>query len=291
MINTLKQTIYDCSDSFVSQAINLLPFAGDTSINGKRILARNSQINRIRGHILPQPDRAAGLFAPDTISWLRSCATEAKLSNNSRDHLNQTAVYIVPVLGITNRPLPGYKRAGFNLFKTTAKIVASGKVKNLDQCIIEFSPRFPVSFKDFNEELDRQICFAGGTIKKKGRLAFYAHGLSNAALASDLEAFRLCALKTMPVINIDWLDMDSSWDIFWNPCSNLKPMQKNLEAKLIRVLDQIIEQVCASRCNVIVNDKSSFFDSTYLPYRDCNDLPKLSKASTMHILDASDLKY
>ena len=268
MINILRQTICNYSDSLADQVADLLPFSVNSGV---------PYVNRVRGRILPRPDGATGLFAPDTISWLRSYAAEATLSDIGRDCSNQTVVFTLPLLGITNRPLPGYKKGGFNLFKTIAKVIALGEVKNLDQCIIEFGSRFPVSAKDFNDELSRQICAAGGTINKKARLILYAHGLSNAALTSDLETLRLCALKTIPVINIDWLNIDSNWDVIWNPCTNLKPVRKKLEAKLTKFLDQMIEQICASRCDVIVNDTMSFFDSAYLSYRDNQHLPNLSK--------------
>jgi hypothetical protein len=256
---------------------NLFPFPVNAEVNGKRILTRESYNNRIRARILPKPNRTIGLFAPDTITWLRSCATESICPDNDRDSKNQTLVFTMPILGITNRPLPGYKKGGFNLFKTIATVIVSDNVKNFDQCTIEFSSRFPLSVKDFNDELSRQICFAGRPFKKKGRLVIYAHSLNNAALPSDLEALRLCALKTMPVINIDWLDTNETWELIWNPCSKLKPLQIQLEKKLVKFLDRLIEQVCASRCNVIFAESRSFIDSIYLPYRSRIGLPALNK--------------
>ena len=275
MINTLKQTICDYSSSLAYLANNVLPFS-DGNTNTNKLFARGRCADRVRAKILPQSSGISGLFAPDTLSWLRQLSKlESGDSNNGYNRSNQV-VFTLTILGVTNRPLPGYKKAGFNLFKTIVKVIAADNIKNLDQCIIEFSPRFPVSMKDFESELSHQICIGGGRFSKKGRLTFFAHGLNNAALASDLEALRLCVIKTMPVINIDWLNIDSSWDVMWNPCASLKPEQKKLEAKLTRVLDGIIEQACASNCNIIVDDSKSFFDTTYLSYRGRHELPKLN---------------
>jgi len=241
----------------------------------KRFCARHSCVDRVRACIEPQSSGISGLFAPDTHAWLSACSEEIPFANHRFP--DDTTIYTVPLLGITNRPLPGFRKAGFNLFKTLVKISAPAGVKKLDQCRIEFSPRFPITVAGFMDELNRQFCASNGGLRKKNRLIIYSPEMSGLAVDTDLETLRVCVLKTIPAINIDWLDTENNWDVMWNPCSHLKSIIEKLEAKLIKFLDQVIEQVCASRCNVMTDNPGSFFDITYLPYRHDNNLPVVIK--------------
>jgi len=262
---------------------DLLPFS--TNPRAERISFLPEQTaNRIRARISPRSSENAEYYAPDTISWLRLQPLDTKPTHE----VNNTITYTVTQLGITNRPLPGYKKAGFNLFKTMAKVTLPSKLKNFDQCTVEFSQRLPIHQAAFNEELAAQLSCLKWHIKTKGRLIFYSHTACNLAVSSDFEALRLSALKALPVLNVDWLDIDGGWDVIWNPCSNLKPVRKKLETKLIHFLDRIVEQVCASRCDSFVNGRGSFLTTTYLPHRDQSQLPKLKKiwqANPVNVFD------
>ncbi len=185
----------------------------------------------------------------------------------------------MPLLGITNRPLAGYKKAGLNLFRTSVKIIPKINFNDFDQCTIEFGLRLPIKADAFIEEMQRQIDLSTSRIKNKGRLTFYCHDAVNIPVTSDLETLRLSIVKTMPTINIDWLDPSLSWETLWNPCARLESIKPHLEDKLTKFLDQIIEHGCASRCNAIIQKRHCFFDCTYLPYRKNQMLPELNKVT------------
>lgn len=209
--------------------------------------------DRPRLRITPNQQKSY-MFAPDTLSWIKTCA----ISTISNSAVHECIVYKIPILGITNRSLPSCKSAGLNLFKTTVSIIAHRNVKNLDQCMIEFGPRFPISISKFSEELCRQMYLLKPHVKTKGRMIFLCSDISNIASTTDLQTLHLSATKVMPVINIDWLDPYCDWDLLWNPCSKLKPVKSKLENRLIHLLDKLIQKICASQCNVIIQRTNSF---------------------------------
>jgi hypothetical protein len=246
---------------------DLLPLTSDLKAHEKSL--QNS--NRVRARILPRSAEAATCYAPDTISWLRLQSLNTKVV----DETNNIITYAVPQLGVTNRPLPGQKKAGFNLFKTIATVTVPARLANFDQFSVEFGPRLSLNQRAFDQELALRLSYLNCHSRTKGRLIFYSHKACNMAVSTDFQALRLSVLKAVPVINVDWLDVDGGWDVVWNPCSSLKPVRKKLEAKLIKFLDQIIEKICASRCDLFIGSSEAFLNATYLSYRDQCQLPKL----------------
>lgn len=250
---------------------NLNPFF-ESNVNAQAFPKSLNSNKRIRACIVPKQIRPSYIFAPESLTWLESCAVNISVAA-------QTTTYTIPLLGITNRPLAGHKKAGLNLFKTFVKLTSKRNLNNLDQCTIEFGLRLPINAHDFMEEIHRQINLSTQRVKTKGRLTFYCHNSFSTPVTTDLETLRLSITKTMPTINIDWLDPSMSWEALWNPCSQLEPIKSKLEDKLIKFLDQIIESVCASRCNAIIQRRHCFFDGTYLQYRKYERLPDLNKVA------------
>lgn len=236
-------------------------------------LKKNFYFERVRARVLPKQIRNAYALSPDTVLWLKACALNTLINNDT----DETITYTIPLLGITNRPLPGYRKAGFNLFKTLVKVIANDEMKNLDQCTIEFGSRLPINKQDFNDELYRQISLSRSRIKTRGQVVFYSHAPASVAVATDLETLRLSILKAMPVINLDWLDPSSDWEVLWNPCAHLEPVKLQLEEKLIKFLDQLVQQICASQCNAVIQRANCFFDNAYLPHRKKHQLPPFNK--------------
>ena len=270
------------SDSLLNHVMSKL--FNFSQINSVNCSLETSTKEQIRARVAPKTANQSCIFAPDTVSWLRSCAI-----NNLADNPGSLiVVYIVPLLGITNRPLAGYRKAGLNLFKTLVKISIPTNVRNFNQCTIEFGSRIPISNKAFYHEIYRQMSFTNTRIKTKGRLSFYGHGQASIAAITDLEALRQCALKSMPIINIDWLDSSSTWEKLWNPCAALAPVKAKLEGKLIALMDKIVEQLCASQCNAIIKSTDGFIDSTYLPHRQHKKLPGLNKTIYLPSINQTD---
>ncbi len=274
MINTFKLNQFSNTNLFNYLVPNLLPFSSSGKIEVKNLFSTApSTIGTPRACITPQSIQIANIFAPDTIPWLRSLT----VSTSHEDTLIDCTRFHIPQLGITNRPLPGHKKPGFNLFKTLAKVIVPANAKNLDHCTVEFGQRLPLSAKAFGDELERQLSLLNLRAKRKGRLIFYSHTTSNLAVTSDFESLRFSALQALPVINVDWLDPENTWEIIWNPCSNLIPIKKQLTIKLIKFVNELINRVCASNCNLYINRPNYFFDTVYLPYRNQCQLPKLNK--------------
>lgn len=251
---------------------NLNPFF-ELSTNSQSSPKSLNSDKRTRARILPKQIRPSYIFAPEFLPWLKSCAINISLATERA----KIITYTIPLLGITNRPLAGYKKAGLNLFKTFVKLTPKANLNNLDQCTIEFGMRLPMNARDFIEEIHRQIYLSTPRIKTKGRLTFYCHNSVSTPVTTDLETLRLSIIKTMPTINIDWLDPSLSWEALWNPCSQLEPIKLKLEDKLIIFLDQLIQQICASQCNAVMQRRHCFFDSTYLLHRKNQMLPELNK--------------
>ncbi len=275
MINLLRENTFNCSTPLHYVVAKLFQIY-DNKEDG--VAESTTEVfKKTRARMLPKPPRNAYVFAPDTVSWLRSCAIETTIVNKA----HQSTIYTIPLLGITNRPLAGYKTVGFNLYKTLVKLTIPTNVRNFDQCTIEFSSRMPVNKRQFAEEVFRQINITNSRVKKKGRLTFYSHSYSGIAAMTDLGALRLSALKAMPVINIDWLDASIKWDTLWNPCAKLEPMQSKLEAKLVEFLDKLVSQVCANQCNAVMERSGCFFDNIYMPHRKQNKMPHFNKIAVL----------
>lgn len=233
-----------------------------------------SNRNTLRARITPKQIRSLSLFSHEASTWLDACATKKIM-----DYTSGKVIHTFPLIGITNRPLPGFKKAGLNLFTTTVRIISSKNIKNLDECTLEFGKRLPINTKDFIEEMCRQIYSTSYRSKGKGRLTFYAHNSCVTATASDLESLRLSLTNTMPVINIDWLDQQINWEKYWTSSSSLETNQSKMEANLIKILDLIIQCACPSYCNALIQNTNSFLDNIYLPYRQNECLPDLNKVS------------
>jgi hypothetical protein len=247
--------------------------AGKILLDRRFGLVKTNAGTKIRARVMPKQIRSSYICAPETIAWLKDCSTKETPNKNCPENI----CYTMPIIGITNRPLPGYKKAGFNLFRTFANIITSPDVTNLEQCTIEFEQRLPINAQDLFEELDRQVFLTSSRVKGKGRLTFYCQSLGGLAFTTDLEALRLSAIKTGAVIILDWLDPSASWDSFWNPCAILEPIKSKLENRLIDFIDQIVQRTCASQTNAFMQQANCFFDNTYLPHRKHSNLPELNK--------------